>query len=540
MKNKKVIIIFACLAAALLIIIGYEWYRINILRSNAGEVDARIDGYNSSVKAAFYTYNDKVFFCNKDSVQIFDDKGQKLVSDTYNMNAPYIVGCENIVGVSEPNGREVRIYNEYGKMYESDDGTVLSFSVNKNGESVVIFKEEGSYRIVIYNGKGEKRYEVNIAVADGIPTMTALSPSGRILAINCVVYDDVKMSSNILLFDTDSKSRNASKTNRENSDAASEKTPGGKLYESNDLRSAKKLENELCAVMKFVDESKLAVVSDKQAACYDVSASEEMKMIWNYEVKNEIEALNISDDGYIVLAYGKPLINKVDAYEENTVIWYDNNGNITNKFVSGREVDRLTSAFDSTIVCAGRNFKSIKNEGGMEWEYNSLSDVKDMRYVTSTGRVLLVSNREAVIINPRNIYEEETTEESTEKAGKGKTKNDVKTEEKTETTTSTEMEEIITENAAEPIEEPVQEVIEEPVQEPTEEYAPAPATQTEEMAETPIEEPIQEPTEEQASEQNEGAQAVIPESTAEEAPAAPEEEVPVEDNVEADGPFMGE
>ncbi|MBR1737258.1 MAG: hypothetical protein IJ736_09625, partial [Firmicutes bacterium] len=421
MKYKKVIIIFVCLIEVLLIIIGYEWYRINIAGTAIGQDDARIEGYIASMKAKFYTYNDKVFFCNKDSMQIFDENGQKLVSDTYNMNEPYIVACENIVGVSEPDGKEVRVYNEYGKMYESDDGIVMSFALNNKGDSAVVFKEESSYGIVMYNSIGEKKYGVNMAVADGIPVSAAVSPSGNVLAINCVVYDDIKMSSNILLFDVNINNKNkntaGTKVNAESGDTT-EKTPGGKLYESDDLKAAKKMENELCATMKFVDENRLMIVSDKQIVCYDVSFSDELKMLWNYEVKNEIDAVNISDDGYVTAAFGKPIINKMDAYEENTVIWYDRTGKSTNKFVSNRAVDHLTSGFDSTIVCAGRNFKSIKNEGGIEWEYNALQDVKDMRYVGSTKRILLVSNRDAVIINPKNIYEEDTTEKITEKQEK--------------------------------------------------------------------------------------------------------------------------
>jgi len=403
--------------------LGYNEYQDTLVGdlpavSKDGNTAISTISYEANSQADFYTYNKNIYYCTKDGIQLINADGNSLWSDTFNMTSPYIAHDAGIVAVCEKNGRTLRIYNQTGKLYGIDtENPIVTFSINVNGYSCVIIQQNDSeYIINVYNSSGEIISDGKYIFDNGVPIATDISNDNKVLAVSLLNINDIKMQSNVLFYYL-------------NKDQA-------KTVESSDgMFSSFIKEDEVVAIIKFMEDNSLITVSDKEIVCLKVNdeSAERSTQKWLIELKNKIKAVDFPENKYVAVAYGDSFINAEEPEQENTVKWFNLNGERVNTFISNKNVTGISSGLNATIVAMGRTFKAIGNKGGSIWEYNAIQDVKKILFVDSTNKILFITPISAEILNINQKINgvEETTVETT-------------TETTTLTTTETTTEEITT------------------------------------------------------------------------------------------------
>ncbi len=330
--------------------------------------------YDSESRTSFCTTSNGFFYCTRDGIQFYKNAGDFVWNDTFTTASPIMVGDENVVAVSESNGKFIAVYNEAGQLYKVDsEFPVIQFSVNKLGYSSVISKNNDSYFIKNYNSKGEELPARKEEVQNITPLSSDISDDGRVLAVSYIDTNSTQMETKISFFYLNEK---------ESMDYVD------KMFAS------KVKENQITPIIKFMENNNLICISDSEIYCIDGTGNEK----WTKQMTNRIDQISFADNNYFVIALGEPIANK-DSEPMGTVKWYDLDGNNFNKFELGRQVTYLHSDFNNTIIGSFKLFKEVTKKGKVLFEYASASDLKQMLLMKGGTKVLSVGVNEAVILN---------------------------------------------------------------------------------------------------------------------------------------------
>ncbi len=432
-KNRRVFFMIAVLIGAMAALIAMEYGNTmsdGRVSPSDNQVIKTIE-FETAGKADFYTFDSYIYYCTKDGIQLLDSEGETLWNDTYTMTAPYMTYDEDVVGVCEPNGRNVRIYNRKGKLYSIDtEMPVVNFSINSNGYSSIVTSSEREYRLNVYNSNGENMFYGSFQPSDGMPVASDISNDNKILAVSFLSINDIDMQSKILFYYIN------------NLDADNVETSGSMF--------ASFLEEDcIAAVLHFFDDNSIAAVTDKNIICFEVSsdANEKYREKWSFDLKNRLDVVSVADKKYIYAAYGERLINVDEPYEKGTVHCFDAAGNRKCEIFTERKITGLYPRDDAVIIAMDRKFQAYSSGGSFRWEYNAVQDVNKILFVEEPYTILFVGTNKAEIIklNERYNNEEETSEQPTT----AEESTETETEETTTEQISEETEEQTTQTAQE-------------------------------------------------------------------------------------------
>lgn len=386
MKNKnKVIIFIAILVILFIIVYELKFNKNNNISqvSNNQNVEFSVE-FESSSQADFYSYNNNIYYCTKDGLNLVDNSGKIIGIDTYNMNNPILFYNRNIVGVFEKNGKAVRIYNENGKLYtiESSD-PIINVSVNKNGFSSVIIKQNEDYSLNVYNSNGDIISETSHVFKDGIPFACDISNDNSMLAVSYLDITDIKIKSTVIFYSIDSNL-----------------TDG---FINDYILAAFNEDENIIAVLKFMDNNHLITVSDKNITCTYVklepSGNVKHNEVWKKSLTNELEHISFIDDKTIALAFGEAFINTEDSLMPNTAIWLNVDGTLINEITMDKEITSLTSNNSVTIVKSDRLVQAYDNKGNKLWEHHTTQDVNKVLPYSKSNKAIFVLDRVAEVIS---------------------------------------------------------------------------------------------------------------------------------------------
>lgn len=399
-RKTKILIILTIIGIITLIILEYKDKEIPKIPVSGLKTAEEIKiNYEANSQADFYTYSKYIYYCTKDGMQILNSKGESIQNDTFTMTSPYMSYDGNIVAISEKLGNSVYVYDEKGKLYSFNTKLpITSISVNSGGFVSVITKDDNVHYIEVYNTSGAKVSTTVIPVEDGIPISSDISDDNRILAISVVDINDIQIQSKIMFYYTYSEQSSAIESNAE-------------------LFSSFIKENQIVAILKFMNNNNLVAISDMEISFSEVGDSVQNKYSEKGSIKlnNKLDCIDFVENKYVVVAYGDPFINAQSPEEKGMVKWYNLLGSQVNEFKTNKSVTGLYSGYNSTIIGMNRSFKAVNSKGGLIWEYHAIQDVKKILFLNGTDKVLLVTNNEAIIINIKNkIIGEEHIEPSSE------------------------------------------------------------------------------------------------------------------------------
>ena len=152
---------------------------------------------------------DNLAVINKNNISLYDLSGQKLFSYNYSLSSPAVVNDEHSIIVHDTDGDVLTIFNAFSKIKDFKySGNVSSASINDNFFSVITDDESfnSSLKVYGYDYQSRDYLEIFTLKSSNFLTSSAVSHSGRHVAVSSVESDSGSYNCSVNLFDTSSDS----------------------------------------------------------------------------------------------------------------------------------------------------------------------------------------------------------------------------------------------------------------------------------------------------------------------------------------------
>lgn len=332
----------------------------------------QIDSGNKTAIAVFGT---NFALCTKDGVKYYAGMGDQKWNDTFNMTSPTAVAEGKYIAVGDMSGKTLRVYDDTGLLYSlQTEGSLMQFALNKSGYLSLIAKDTASYRIYVYNAKGNLLKERVEESAGVYPLSSDISDDNRMFAVSYLDTADITPTARVLSFFI---------------------STGDSEEYTDSMFAAVEKKGEVIPVVSYWSDGTLAALSDKNI--YGIGAKDGQEE-WNYELENTVDYASFGAGDYAVVALGDSVANR-DGREKGTVCWVNASGKETASFESGETVTFLHAGEKGVIIGNGRDFKGLTNSGSLSWEYTATADTNDLVPMERLSRVMAVTQENIEILD---------------------------------------------------------------------------------------------------------------------------------------------
>lgn len=125
---------------------------------NAGNASAGVLAeipLDAGSSASFAVFDEAFLLCTKDGAKYYNSVGDQKWNDTFNMTTPTVIQEGSFMAVGDLGGKNVRVYDESGLLYNVQlEGNLSQFALNQNGYLSLLEKKDSGYEVKIYNSKG--------------------------------------------------------------------------------------------------------------------------------------------------------------------------------------------------------------------------------------------------------------------------------------------------------------------------------------------------------------------------------------------------
>lgn len=423
MKNLKKFIFMAIIIAITIIVVIY----LNPNKNNNDKLTQKdFKTIDISSGEQVYTYDSYIYIYGKAGIKIMKDQNI-ILEDNFSLENPYVVTSYDKIAICDNNGKVVRIYSNSGHMYTINTvNNILGFTINKNGFLSIILKNDNNYQIDIYNKDGDNIYSIkDISYDQGVPVGISISQDNKVLAVSYIQTTSATVDSNIVFYS----------------------------IQDNKLFGGFIKQEQVAGIIKFVDNSNLVCVSDKEIFIIKSNSaqnSEQSKEIYKKPLNNVLNDVKFLDGiGYLV-CYGQSILNSEEAMEENTLVFYNQSGGEIGKYYKkGQSITNITANKYGAIVEEGRLFTAINTSGKKIWEYQATQDIKDVIFYENSNKAIIVTNTQIKIVKiDKKLVDKQIDENNTEQNSETTsinnetTTNEPKTENDEDTTTTNEEQDI--------------------------------------------------------------------------------------------------
>lgn len=344
---------------------------------NAGNASAGVLAeipLDAGSSASFAVFDEAFLLCTKDGAKYYNSVGDQKWNDTFNMTTPTVIQEGSFMAVGDLGGKNVRVYDESGLLYNVQlEGNLSQFALNQNGYLSLLEKKDSGYEVKIYNSKGtllKGRVEETAGV---YPISTDVSDDNKSFAVSYVDTTDVYPIGRVLFF----------YVNPEDSEN----------YTDSLYASAADKADEIIGTISYRSNGVLAAVSDK--GVYGFKDSEE---VWSYHLTNVVDYVSFQQKDRVVLTLGDALPGE-EGKEEGTVCWLSSNGAEEASYVSGKDITYLSVWKDGIVLGTDHTYTGIRHTGREAWVYQATQDVTDVIPMESFSHVLVVGQDMARILD---------------------------------------------------------------------------------------------------------------------------------------------
>ena len=226
---------------------------------------------------SFAVFDQAFLLCTKDGAKYYNSVGDQKWNDTFTMTTPTVIQEGSFMAVGDLGGKNVRVYDESGLLYNVQlEGNLSQFALNQNGYLSLLEKKDSGYEVKIYNSKGtllKGRVEETAGV---YPISTDVSDDNKSFAVSYVDTTDVYPIGRVLFF----------YVNPEDSEN----------YTDSLYASAADKADEIIGTISYRSNGVLAAVSDK--GVYGFRDSEE---VWSYHLTNVVNYVSFQQKDRVVL-----------------------------------------------------------------------------------------------------------------------------------------------------------------------------------------------------------------------------------------------
>ncbi len=408
MKNLKKFIFMAIIIAITIIVVIY----LNPNKNNNDKLTQKdFKTIDISSGEQVYTYDSYIYIYGKAGIKIMKDQNI-ILEDNFSLENPYVVTSYDKIAICDNNGKVVRIYSNSGHMYTINTvNNILGFTINKNGFLSIILKNDNNYQIDIYNKDGDNIYSIkDISYDQGVPVGISISQDNKVLAVSYIQTTSATVDSNIVFYS----------------------------IQDNKLFGGFIKQEQVAGIIKFVDNSNLVCVSDKEIFIIKSNSaqnSEQSKEIYKKPLNNVLNDVKFLDGiGYLV-CYGQSILNSEEAMEENTLVFYNQSGGEIGKYYKkGQSITNITANKYGAIVEEGRLFTAINTSGKKIWEYQATQDIKDVIFYENSNKAIIVTNTQIKIVKiDKKLVDKQIDENNTEQNSETSTEQTTNNDENNET-----------------------------------------------------------------------------------------------------------
>lgn len=134
----------------------------------------------------------EILIYSKDGAYCMDSRGEVSWNQTYEMQSPMAVICENVVAIADYNGRKIYIYDTEKKLGEIDTTMpIRSISVSAKGVVAAVLDDSGVTWIRLFHTDGTVLVGFRTSMKDsGYPFWVSLSPDSSLCAVS-YIYEDI-------------------------------------------------------------------------------------------------------------------------------------------------------------------------------------------------------------------------------------------------------------------------------------------------------------------------------------------------------------
>ena len=408
MKNLKKFIFMAIIIAITIIVVIY----LNPNKNNNDKLTQKdFKTIDISSGEQVYTYDSYIYIYGKAGIKIMKDQNI-ILEDNFSLENPYVVTSYDKIAICDNNGKVVRIYSNSGHMYTINTvNNILGFTINKNGFLSIILKNDNNYQIDIYNKDGDNIYSIkDISYDQGVPVGISISQDNKVLAVSYIQTTSATVDSNIVFYS----------------------------IQDNKLFGGFIKQEQVAGIIKFVDNSNLVCVSDKEIFIIKSNSaqnSEQSKEIYKKPLNNVLNDVKFLDGiGYLV-CYGQSILNSEEAMEENTLVFYNQSGGEIGKYYKkGQSITNITANKYGAIVEEGRLFTAINTSGKKIWEYQATQDIKDVIFYENSNKAIIVTNTQIKIVKiDKKLVDKQIDQNNTEQNSETSTEQITNNDENNET-----------------------------------------------------------------------------------------------------------
>ena len=415
MKNLKKFIFMAIIIAITIIVVIY----LNPNKNNNDKlIQKDFKTIDISSGEQVYTYDSYIYIYGKAGIKIMKDQNI-ILEDNFSLENPYVVTSYDKIAICDNNGKVARIYSNSGHMYTINTvNNILGFTINKNGFLSIILKNDNNYQIDIYNKDGDNIYSIkDISYDQGVPVGISISQDNKVLAVSYIQTTSATVDSNIVFYS----------------------------IQDNKLFGGFIKQEQVAGIIKFVDDSNLVCVSDKEIFIIKSNSaqnSEQSKEIYKKPLNNVLNDVKFLDGIGYLICYGQSILSSEEAMEENTLVFYNQSGGEIGKYYKkGQSITNITANKYGAIVEEGRLFTAINTSGKKIWEYQATQDIKDVIFYENSNKAIIVTNTQIKIVKiDKKLVDKQINENNTEQNSETSTEQTTnnnennKTEQNSETT----------------------------------------------------------------------------------------------------------
>ena len=394
------IVLLALLAVALIVLLVMYLLDKGALPALDGgtmqfEQTGTIVRYDMDSRAQFHTYKDGggFFSATKDGIRFIAGDGSEKMNSAYSMASPKLVGKGGVVGVAEPGGLSLYVFDKTGLLYVArPENPILHFSVAANGYACVVTQTGNDYDIFVYNDKGLVSLHGFHADTNVYPVAADVSNDGRILAVSYLDTNGAEINSRIV-FSYINKSEAAAYAASNGIYGGSEQNP-----------------DRLIGVLRFMEGNQLIAVSDKDIVCYEADNGGRRK--WSLTLGNMLDAICLTESNWFAVAYGSRNPN-LPGEEPGLCRFYDLDGSPLGEFNAAGKVTQLSLGFSSAIVGSEHQLTALSQSGNTLWTYAATQDLLQVLFLENTNKVLIAGETQAEVLRRAKVRQAADAADST-------------------------------------------------------------------------------------------------------------------------------
>lgn len=241
---------------------------------------------------------ENILVYSNDGASCIDRKGEVLWNQTFEMQAPIVDKCQNVVGIGDYNGSTIYLMNTEKTLGEIDTKMpIRSFVVSANGIVAAVLDDTADITwIYLFNAAGDTLAYFKTTMKDsGYPIRVAISDNGNLVGVSYLYMDNGTMRSSMAFYNFGPVGQN----------------------EIDNFVSSYDYIDTVVPFVRFLSNEKAVAVADNRLVFYEgeqkpVSAADVL-------LDGQIEGVYYGN-GYVALVYNDVTGNalyKVDIYNDN-------------------------------------------------------------------------------------------------------------------------------------------------------------------------------------------------------------------------------